>query len=105
MSPEFKKWCQVEMKKLTGKTDLTLVNFLMAVQDEEQVREYIQKYLGSNDGYEEFANKFLAQRSFEDDMKQASKKKKNSSSGNFTHLGSSKESSNKVNKRTRRRKK
>merc|ERR1712150_111835 len=64
MTPQFKQWCQTEMLKLMGSPDLTLVNFLMTVEDPSKVRDYVRAYMASKAGHEEFTNRFLLERDF-----------------------------------------
>lgn len=87
MTPQFKKWCESEMMKLMGSADLTLVDFLMTVENPSKVRAYVREYMNSKDGHEEFTNRFLLERDFASE--ELSKKKSLQTKANKADQGSS----------------
>ena len=48
MSKEFADWCGVQLKKLNGSDDITLMEFCMSLNSGVEVREYLSQYLGSS---------------------------------------------------------
>ena len=60
MSKPFQDWCQVQMKKLTGNTDMTLPNFCMTLETGAEIRTYLTTYLGNSEKVEKFAAEFIA---------------------------------------------
>ena len=64
LSREMESWCKVEMAKLTGNDDTTLVSFLMTLDDTTQVKEYCEAYLGSSPAVDKFCESFITQRDF-----------------------------------------
>jgi hypothetical protein len=49
----------VELKRLTGSDDLTLVTFCAALSSDDDVREYLTHYLGAGASVAAFANEFI----------------------------------------------
>mmetsp|Transcript_5183 Transcript_5183/g.15503 ORF Transcript_5183/g.15503 Transcript_5183/m.15503 type:complete len:1200 (+) Transcript_5183:216-3815(+) len=83
MSVEFTKWCQQEMRKITGSSDITLPEFLFTLKTPSEVQEYVYEYLGSNSKTQAFADEFIRRRNFErGDFSEA-----NSNGGNWTVVG------------------
>lgn len=64
MSKEFKRWCEAKLQKLSGSADTTLVEYLMTIKNEADIREHIQLYLGNGLEVKEFADGFLQQKDF-----------------------------------------
>jgi hypothetical protein len=48
MSKEMSDWCSVQLKKLNGTEDLTLVHFCMTLNSAAEIKEYLVQYLGSS---------------------------------------------------------
>mmetsp|Transcript_3688 Transcript_3688/g.10614 ORF Transcript_3688/g.10614 Transcript_3688/m.10614 type:complete len:1238 (-) Transcript_3688:60-3773(-) len=46
-SPAFIEWCREQMQELTGKPDLTLIEFLLSVTTNGEVADYTAMYLGN----------------------------------------------------------
>lgn len=59
LSPEFTVWCQDQMKNLTGSEDITLCEFLMTVDSNSEVADYVAAYLGTAPGAATFSAEFL----------------------------------------------
>jgi len=59
MSDEFTKWCKEQMLLLNGSDDLTLVDFLMSLPSEKEIREYVEFYLGKSAKASKFTTEFL----------------------------------------------
>jgi flagellar biosynthesis component FlhA len=59
LSPEFTAWCQDQMKNLTGSDDITLCEFLMTVDSNSEVADYVAAYLGTAPGAATFSAEFL----------------------------------------------
>jgi len=62
LSPALEKWCKEQMEKLTGSDDLTLIGFCMTLNDANEIRQYLQAYLGSGPKVSAFATEFIAKR-------------------------------------------
>jgi hypothetical protein len=62
LSPALEKWCKEEMEKLTGSDDLTLIGFCMTLTDANEVRQYLQAYLGNGVKVSSFATEFINKR-------------------------------------------
>uniref|UniRef100_A0A7S1SLK9 GYF domain-containing protein n=1 Tax=Tetraselmis chuii TaxID=63592 RepID=A0A7S1SLK9_9CHLO len=58
-SPAFIDWCKEQMQALTGKTDLTLIEFLLTLASGGEVAEYTQMYLGSSAKVSAFTAEFI----------------------------------------------
>jgi len=65
MSKEFEDWCKMHLTKLVGSPDTTLVEFLMTVDSEEEIREHLYTYLGKSGAVREFASGFLQHKNFQ----------------------------------------
>eukprot|EP00457_Paulinella_chromatophora_P000262 gb/GEZN01000262.1/.p1 GENE.gb/GEZN01000262.1/~~gb/GEZN01000262.1/.p1 ORF type:complete len:1652 (+),score=376.58 gb/GEZN01000262.1/:337-4956(+) len=65
MSTEFTKWCQKELKNITGNSDTTLASYLMTLDSDRQIRETISQVLGDSKPVSDFAVAFLQNKSFE----------------------------------------
>eukprot|EP00890_Picochlorum_soloecismus_P003479 jgi/Picsp_1/4131/NSC_01640-R1_gyf domain-containing protein len=59
LSPEFTVWCQDQMKNLTGSEDITLCEFLMTVDSNSEVADYVAAYLGTAPGAATFSAEFI----------------------------------------------
>ncbi|CAM9814704.1 unnamed protein product [Choristocarpus tenellus] len=59
MSPDTALWASQQLKKITGKDDLTLLEFCMSLTDASEIRQYIAAYLGSTPQVSSFATEFL----------------------------------------------
>ena len=59
MSAEFKKWCKEQMVYLNGSDDMTLIDFLMSLETEREIREYVEFYLGKSAKTSKFTTEFL----------------------------------------------
>ena len=59
LSPDFTVWCQDQMRKLTGSDDITLCEFLMTVDSNSEVADYVAAYLGTAPGAATFSAEFL----------------------------------------------
>lgn len=67
MSADFETWCLDHLTKLAGADgyDVSLPQFLMTVQSDEEARGYMHEYLGTSAAADEFADEFLRLRAFE----------------------------------------
>ena len=70
MSSEFAKWCKEQMFLLNGSDDMTLVEFLMTLGSEKDIREYVEFYLGKGPQISKFTTEFLFR--FEEETKASS---------------------------------
>lgn len=59
LSGQFRSWCADQMEKLAGNRDLTLCEFLMSVESNSEVAEYVATYLGENPSAATFTAEFL----------------------------------------------
>jgi hypothetical protein len=64
MSAEFSQWCKTQLIKLTGSDDFTLVNFLLTLDSNESIRDYVKQYLGQSNQIDEFVDGFIRQKQF-----------------------------------------
>ncbi len=62
LSPTLEKWCKEQMEKLTGSDDLTLIGFCMTLTDANEIRQYLQAYLGNGPKINAFATDFINKR-------------------------------------------
>lgn len=62
LSPTLEKWCKEQMEKLTGSDDLTLIGFCMTLNDANEIRQYLQAYLGNGPKVNAFATDFINKR-------------------------------------------
>jgi len=81
MSKEFEDWCKMHLEKLVGSPDTTLVNFLMGVDSESEIREHLYTYLGKSKEVKEFAAGFIQQKDFQRKKTHTVKSSSSSSSG------------------------
>ena len=51
-------WCQQQMLSLTGNDDTTLADFLYSLTADDEVRSYLNMYLGESKAVEAFAKEF-----------------------------------------------
>lgn len=65
MSGEMKQWCAEKLEQITGSSDITLATFLMTVDTDTEIYEYVHSYLGINNAADEFASGFIQQKSFD----------------------------------------
>lgn len=47
MPPAMAAWASVQLRKINGKDDLTLLEFCMSLTDASEIRQYLAAYLGS----------------------------------------------------------
>lgn len=59
LSGQFRSWCADQMEQLTGNRDVTLCEFLMNVESNSEVAEYVATYFGNNPSASTFASEFL----------------------------------------------
>ncbi len=59
LSGPFRSWCVEQMQELTGSTDVTLCEFLMTVESNSEVAEYVSTYLGATPTAAKFTAEFL----------------------------------------------
>lgn len=62
LTPEFAKWCSDQIYKMKGKkeeTDLTLLEFLVSLDDASEIREYTRTYYGSTPIVSAFTTEFI----------------------------------------------
>ncbi|CAN0302181.1 unnamed protein product, partial [Ectocarpus sp. 4 AP-2014] len=59
MSPAMASWASQQLKKMSGKDDLTLLEFCMSLTDASEIRQYLAAYLGSTPEVSSFATEFL----------------------------------------------
>lgn len=55
----FRLWCMEQMQELTGSRDVTLCEFLMTVESNSEVAEYVSTYLGATATAAKFSAEFL----------------------------------------------
>ena len=66
LSNDFKAWCQSQMVMLNGSDDLTLIEFLMSLSSESEIKEYLVVYLGNNKKVTKFSEDFLLRKQEEE---------------------------------------
>jgi len=59
LSRDMAEWCSVQLKRINGSEDLTLIDFCMTLQSAGEIREYLAAYLGSNPQVSQFATEFI----------------------------------------------
>ena len=59
MSKDMADWCTVQLKRLNGSDDLTLVQFCMSLDSAVEIRQYLSEYLGSSPAVTNFATDFI----------------------------------------------
>lgn len=59
LAGEFREWCEQQMKSLTGSEEVTLCEFLMSVESNSEVADYIAAYLGATPAAASFSAEFL----------------------------------------------
>ena len=62
---DFRRWCEQQMERLTGSSDLTLIDFCMSlprVAGDEQAKLYLHQYIGESADAMRFSTAFLAGR-------------------------------------------
>merc|ERR1719473_1130565 len=59
MPASMRRWCEGELKKITGKEDTTLVDFCYTLESAADIREYMRNYMGSKPQVSQFASEFL----------------------------------------------
>jgi len=59
MSDGFTSWCKEQMRQLNGSDDMTLVEFLMSLHSEKEIREYVEFYLGKSAKSSKFTTEFM----------------------------------------------
>lgn len=59
LAGEFRTWCTEQMKALTGSADVTLCEFLMTVESNSEIADYIAAYLGSAPAVATFSSEFI----------------------------------------------
>jgi len=59
MSEGFTTWCKRQMRDLNGSEDMTLVEFLMSLNSEKEIKEYVEFYLGKTAKTNKFTTEFL----------------------------------------------
>ncbi|WPT17711.1 hypothetical protein PSENEW3_00005713 [Picochlorum sp. SENEW3] len=59
LTGEFRTWCMEQMKTLTGSEDVTLCEFLMTVESNSEVADYVAAYLGATAAAATFSSEFL----------------------------------------------
>ena len=74
MSREFKTWCKSQLQKLSGSDDTTLVEYLMTLSNEDEIREHMSLYLGNSAKVKQFADGFLEHKRFLKDNRKSKKK-------------------------------
>lgn len=63
IADEFHLWCDKALAPMKGTIDIpTFVGFLMEVEAETEVREYVRMYLGESRDMDEFASQFISRR-------------------------------------------
>ena len=65
LSPEFSAWCRTELHQLTGSDDLTLVQYLLTLDDEATIEDTVVAYLGGDDSVHRFAQQFIRNKQFD----------------------------------------
>jgi len=56
---DFREWCSQQMKSLTGSDEVTLCEFLMGVESNSEIADYIRMYLGSTAAVATFSSEFI----------------------------------------------
>lgn len=59
LTGEFRAWCAEQMNVLTGSTDVTLCEFLMSVESNSEIADYIATYLGTTPAVATFSAEFI----------------------------------------------
>lgn len=66
MSADFSQWCASQLSALGSDADYgSLTQFLMTLQSDAEIKEYLHEYLGTGDKIDEFADGFLQLKAFE----------------------------------------
>lgn len=60
--PEMQPWATQQMMKLSGSSELALLDFCMNLKDASEVRQYLAEYLGYTPHVSSFATEFLNRR-------------------------------------------
>lgn len=56
---DFRAWCAEQMAVLTGSTDVTLCEFLMTVESNSEIADYVAAYLGTKPAAATFSTEFI----------------------------------------------
>lgn len=59
LSGEFREWCSQQMQSLTGSNEVTLCEFLMGVESNSEIADYIRMYLGTTAAVATFSAEFI----------------------------------------------
>ena len=59
LAGEFRTWCAEQMNVFTGSTDVTLCEFLMTVESNSEIADYIATYLGTTPAVATFSAEFI----------------------------------------------
>jgi hypothetical protein len=70
------QWCRSRVRELTGREDVTLTHFLLALKDKDEIRNFIAEYIGETSAAKAFAEEFAKRVSVKSNSAIAPPKKK-----------------------------
>ena len=59
LSGDFRDWCSQQMQSLTGSDEVTLCEFLMGVESNSEIADYVGMYLGTSAAVAPFSAEFI----------------------------------------------
>ena len=59
LSGDFRDWCSQQMQSLTGSDEVTLCEFLMGVESNSEIADYVGMYLGTSAAVATFSAEFI----------------------------------------------
>ena len=59
LSGDFREWCSQQMQSLTGSGEVTLCEFLMGVESNSEIADYVSMYLGTSAPVATFSSEFI----------------------------------------------
>ena len=59
LSGDFREWCSQQMMSLTGSAEVTLCEFLMGVESNSEIADYVGMYLGTSAAVATFSSEFI----------------------------------------------
>jgi hypothetical protein len=59
LTGDFRAWCSQQMESLTGSPEVTLCEFLMGVESNSEIADYVRMYLGTGAPVATFSSEFI----------------------------------------------
>ena len=59
LSGDFRDWCSQQMQSITGSSEVTLCEFLMGVESNSEIADYVRMYLGTSAAVATFSAEFI----------------------------------------------